>query len=333
MDFTRHTLSQTILYFILLLTVFWSKELFFGANIADVAGDEGLMPLAFEVIGWLDSIASVPVALSIGLLFVNSFFLTRIVVRNIVFLDKTYLPSLLFLIICSVDATIQMHYISQIVVFLLLCTIENIFKVYKRRNAVRQYFMGAFFVGIAALLFLPASLFFLSLFVNLILFHRFVWREWLVSLLGFLTPLFFYSYIYWCIDGNFWVLASEIPAVFDGMFLKRSLDITKIDIQGLIFIVLTIGLVGYAYVQFLMVRNRIRSRMARSYAYFLWFLLFCLVILICCFNTFDTLFPIMAIPLSVMISILFKQAENKIVASALFLSFVISALFANLYVG
>ena len=61
----------------------------------------GYMPLAVQGMEYVSSVPGLLLTLSVLLLFFNAFFLTRIVIRNVLFINRSYLPSLLFLLYCS----------------------------------------------------------------------------------------------------------------------------------------------------------------------------------------------------------------------------------------
>ncbi len=114
--------------------------------------------------------------------------------------------------------------------------------------------------------------------------------------------------------------------VFDDIFLRRSLNIFDMTVPQYIFIALVIGISVYGFIRMAMSVNHANTLTVRSYVYFVCLLTVLSITLALAYNTHDILLPMMAVPLSVIISMLFRQAPNLYVKNAIALVFLALAL-------
>ena len=82
--------------------------------------------------------------------------------------------------------------------FLMLFFLHFLFKVSEAKEPIPLAFNTSFILGIVALLYLPALLFILLLWIALMVFRVSQWRNYAVSLIGFLLPFVFaFTWYFW----------------------------------------------------------------------------------------------------------------------------------------
>ena len=138
LDLTRQSLLKTLLYFVLLAVIFWGAELLHPVRSGLVAAGHdtrAVTPMAGVPLGslidhWISFVPGVGILLSSLLVFINSFFVTRVVIRNVIFLERTYMPAIIYLLVSSGYYNSYMSFRPMLVAFLLLVALEIIFRSY-----------------------------------------------------------------------------------------------------------------------------------------------------------------------------------------------------------
>ena len=76
-------------------------------------------------------------------------------------------------------------------------SINFLFNTYRTDYALNKIYIAGFFISIASLFWAPLAIFILLIWISLLILRPFIGREWVVGLLGFLTPfLFIFVYYY-----------------------------------------------------------------------------------------------------------------------------------------
>ncbi len=334
-DFTRQSLLQTILYFLLLLAILWNRELFFVFQsfpevVVESLDQSGYMPLSMRCMAYVSSVPGLLLGLAVLLLFFNAFFLTRIVIRNVLFINRSYLPSLLFLLYCSLMTEMQLSVISQCVVLFFLLGFENLFMIPKADHTVKYTLNGSFFIGLSSLFYLPSVAFSLLVFVILFLYDRFSFREWLVAVIGFLAAPFFYSYFLWIVGEPFPAYYYQAVSVFKEIYQTGFFEWQSIPWPGYLLGGITFGYLLWSVTVFFKRAASLNIWTVKSYLFFLWMLLFSLILVVVFYATRITLFPIAAVPVTVLLTVLVRLINKQIVVNSLLGLLLIGILLFNM---
>jgi hypothetical protein len=110
--------------------------------------------------------------------------------------NRTYLPAFFFILISSSFIPAQQINPVLMGVFFIFLSMDFIFRTYRIEYALNEIYLSGFFIAFAALFWVPYLYFLVLIFISLIILRTFSLREWIVALLGFLTPLFFVFVIY-----------------------------------------------------------------------------------------------------------------------------------------
>ena len=153
----------------------------------------------FELLVWLTGGNSyILTFLALILLTSECLLLNRIVTGQEVLNTSTYLPGLMYGVYMSCCAQMTaMHPVLCANLFILLA-ISRLFGTHRKETAYSEVFDAGFYIAIATLFYVPAFVFLPLIWVSLIVVRAFVWREWVISFLGFIVPyLFVCMYFYW----------------------------------------------------------------------------------------------------------------------------------------
>ena len=158
------------------------------------------MPLFDQLTRWLIDFPRIAALFGILLVISEAFLLNYIVNENEVLNKQTYLPALMYIVLLSCSPVLlRLHPLLFSNLFLML-SINKLFGTYRQNTAFSQVFDSAFFVGLATLFYLPALVFFPVIWLSLLALRPFIWREWIIALIGLITPFFFILAYYYLID-------------------------------------------------------------------------------------------------------------------------------------
>lgn len=126
-------------------------------------------------------------------------FLYNYIINEHEFLPKrTYLPGLFYCVLMSSSpALFQYHPVIFANLFITLM-FNSLLNTYRQTLAFKSVFEAGLFLGIASLFYFPVALLFPLLLVSLVVFRPFIWKEWLIIVLGFVFPyLYVLTYYFW----------------------------------------------------------------------------------------------------------------------------------------
>lgn len=322
LDLTRQSLLNTILYFVLLATVFWGAELFDPASAVlahEVRGGEVInMPLGRLIHDFIVAWPVVGLLISSLLVFINALLVTRIVIRNVIFLERTYMPSIVYLLISSGYYNSYLSCLPLIVSLLLMVAAEMIFKSYNDRNlSTGRYLTIGFTVGLAGMVYAPALLFVVLLPVALMMFRLPNVREWISAFAGWMLPIFFTAYGVWLAGGHF---SEIVDTALEAIVTPKPM---VPSVQLLTYFEWTfIGCVALLFVlSMITFFSRLRSfklKQLKAYIFFIWVFIFTVAIitLVPCGSLY--MLPVTATPLAVIIPTYFNSRKPNFVSNFIY---------------
>lgn len=242
----------------------------------------------------------------------ESYILLRLNFSHIFIENKTYLPSVLFVLFSSVLAPFQQLYPLLIANLFLLLAINKAFLIDKNRNQFKRYFESGFYLGLGSLFYPNIYIFIFIIWLTQIVLRNFNWREWISSIFGLVTPFVFFMAILF--------LNNEIDGVFTRFFSilthsSQVLSFSSISIGAvgfllfIIFIALIIGLRTVAV-------KKISSR--KYFTLFTWFLLYTIVLFLAHPSVGYELLIALAIPSAIISSVFFTEIRSKWVSEIIF---------------
>jgi hypothetical protein len=156
-----------------------------------------------------------------GLLVFLQAIIFNIVVNNHGLLSKPgYLPALLYITGTSLFMPFLVLSPTLICNFLLIWIMDNFMKIGKSSNAIMIMFDIGMIIAAGTMIYFPFIVMLLMIWLTLLLYRSFNWREWLSGLVGFVIIFLFLGVYYYWNDqlGMFykiWLpLANKFPATF-----------------------------------------------------------------------------------------------------------------------
>ena len=126
-------------------------------------------------------------------LFLQGLYLNAITIRHRLFAKPTYVPLFCYLVLTSVMPGYSYFTAPLMVCWCLLVCFDVMLQFSQSGQPRKHIFNAGFMLSVAALFHFPAVFYFLLLVVALILLRPFTIGEWVVALIGYITPLYFFS--------------------------------------------------------------------------------------------------------------------------------------------
>lgn len=140
------------------------------------------------------------VFLTLGLTFIQGIFLNSII-NHYNFLGRpNFMVALMYMTLVSVFTPFLVLSPPLICNFITIWMLSKLFNIYKLNDVKGLMFDLGLIVGIGSLIYFPFIVMMLLLWISLIIFRPFNWREWVTPLLGFITIYFLLGVIYFWTD-------------------------------------------------------------------------------------------------------------------------------------
>lgn len=152
--------------------------------------------ITFNLDSYLSPTANVAIAILV--LFTQAILFNSIINKHNILGKSTFLPAASYIVVCSVFTPFLSFTPPLLCNFFLLFIFNKILVEYKNSNSIAAMFDLGLVVALGALFYFPFVGFLLLLWIALLLFKPFYWREWVSVLVGFLTLIFILGvYYYW----------------------------------------------------------------------------------------------------------------------------------------
>jgi hypothetical protein len=238
------------------------------------------------------------------------------VVNNYGFYTKnSYLPGFLFVLFLM---SFNQFYFSLSLIAYALCSfaIGYLFRITRQEDAKSPIFMASLLMGIAIVL-TPVLLPIIFVpWITLTMFRSFVWREWLLTLMGYSLPWVYYYAIIFIATGKLSYEKEGLVLVHETV----ALDWLHLLYYGLIFITILIS-----FFQFLIVMRtqliRFKKR-SRILFHIIWLSIF---ISLSYWYLYDTINILFILPLSIIVAVQILYSQKLFTANLLIGLWFISA--------
>jgi hypothetical protein len=261
--------------------------------------------------------------LAIGLMITQAFYLNFIVVKYKLFSQNSFIPAFGFLLITSFFPSLNFFSEQLIVNFFVLAGIDKMLGFSHAANARNQIFNAGFLISIPLLFQLSGSFFLIMLLVSLALLRPFQLVEWVVGLIGFFTPIYFFVCLLFLFDKmevlhhfSLFRINYLLPEFFKGLHL--------ILLLGL-FLLIAFGI--FALQQSL---PRVTIYVRRSWLLMICYCLLALCVIFCSSNTQFQGWILLMPPLSMIISQSFCLEKTKRFSSFTFYFSILLFIFSQL---
>ena len=318
--FFKSDQSISIILLPLFALLFW----IFGFVHPQVLDTAGSMPLYNLLIGGIINYKFFSIGIAVLLVIIESFTINHIINNHEILGKQSYMPALFYILLMSSSPFHLALHPGLFANLFLMLAMNQLFNIYRKEISFSQVFDAGLLIALASLFYLPSILLFPLVWIALIVFRPFIWREWIIALIGLIVP-----YLYLCVY-YFWQGSLDHIKEHLGFMVKaEGLNIVKMSGYSYFFIAIIILLVilslGNLFAG-LTVNNKLKAK--NSLILWSWFLLFSLF-----------MFPIysikyisfIAIPLSVFYANYFLQVKKEWWAEFLFLILIISIVLNQLF--
>lgn len=218
----------------------------------------GAMPLYALLLRLMPDVGLWSQLLAVAVLLAVAFYALYIGQKHIVIKQRSAMPALMLVLSASSIVEVQRLGPSLLASVLVLHALNCLFGIYTSKQPLDGIFRAALSLSLAVLLYAPAAPMVVLLFVGLVQLRPFLWREWVVALVGLLTPLLVYMLVLFvadipllqgwelfvrCLQGGtvlvappelgLWVLlvAFGLPALVALLYLMRHLAMLKMAVR------------------------------------------------------------------------------------------------------
>jgi len=212
--FFRNSLPFTFAVILTICALFWVLEFFtFGQNTHPAAFNQHslLFPSVANVFGgvpWVMWLTGAVFFIVFALMVIN------LNTKYIFIQERTFMPVLfLGLLVGFPDTGLVLTPVALFSLFFVFA-LNRIFSSYRKDNALPNFFEAAFIISFGSFFWIPGLIFIFVVFTGLAVFRQFNWREWVVTIAGFLTPLVFFELYQLFFNDKAWVLVNAISSAF-----------------------------------------------------------------------------------------------------------------------
>lgn len=200
--FFKSNNAAAFIFLPLLALIIWS----FGLFLPSIPPTEHAMPFydiisrAFSDIHWLNIIIAFVLVLT------EAFLLNYIINENAILTKQSYLPALFYVLFMSNNSAMLTTHPLLFANLFMLFAIDQHLNSYRKDKAFGEAFNAGLFVAVASLYYFPYIVFVPVLGIAFILLRPFIWREWVISLMGVVLPYCFVITFYFWMDTlpDFW---------------------------------------------------------------------------------------------------------------------------------
>lgn len=167
------------------------------------------------------------------LLLGQAFVVKNIADNYIPSIRNSMVPALVFLLLATSFPdwfTLKPYMIANLLLLFLLRKVQVF---YRQENVLKPAFDAGLLVGMMSLFYLPAAVFFILVWIALLTFRPFNWREWMVPIFGLIFPWMLILTLYFVFDSLGDLFLGVIPDSLEGMSL---------EVAGYMFYPIVLGL-------------------------------------------------------------------------------------------
>lgn len=159
------------------------------------------------------------VALNYSFIALGAIIISFIAVKQEVVEKQNYFPVFIFMLL-SVACLNPFQLSPQIFTnVFVLYAVYKLLKTYREENSLNQIYVAAFWLSVSSFISISSIINFPLFFITLLILRPFYWREWLVALLGFASPLMLFECVAYLSDFNQWYFIKAAQLFFNSLKL------------------------------------------------------------------------------------------------------------------
>ncbi|MBI9033775.1 MAG: hypothetical protein JEZ03_04830 [Bacteroidales bacterium] len=268
--------------------------------------------------GLLSQMSILANVIALALVFFQGFLLAGFSGRYNLLGRTNMLPALLFVLLSSFEH--HYNFLNPVLLsstFLILM-LHVVGRVGEKTEASKEMFDSGALIALASMFYVPSLFFVIFIWMTLVSYRIFRWREWVASMLGVILPYFFLIVIYFLNDQ----LNLRIEE-----FIKqlRLLDFTRIHLQAsdVIFFSLVLLMFIPALVRFVVTRNEKTIYIRRIISIVLNYLFTVVIMLVFVRDSYAVLMSLLFVPIALIISDYLSVLKKRYYKEFLFLVLIV----------
>jgi len=263
------------------------------------------------------------------LIFCEAMLIYHIIEKNEITETKSYLPSLVYIVLMSLQS--EMLSLHPIVIsnLFMLFALHKLMQTYRKETAYSEAFDTGFFISLAVLFYIPSVVFIILLWIGLLIIRPFIWREWVISFIGLVLPwIFLVFYYFW----NNKIDALEYDALYYTIITPRkSFNLLVFSYSEYLQITLLVVAAFFSSGRFLIDLNKSTVQSRSNLLLLLYFFILSFVSIFIAPSYSISYLSFLAIPFSVFFSNYLLNTKKEWIAEVLFLLLIISV-FINQFI-
>lgn len=260
-------------------------------------------------------------SISMGFLFSvgQAFLLNYIIYHHHILIKRSWLPALMFVVLTACTPGLLWLHPQLIAGLFLLGALHFLLGTYRMDKAFASVFNVGILIGFATLFYLPSIVFLLFALITIILLRPFIWREWVIMILGStIAPIYAGVYFFW--NDQLHYVTHEIilnPILHRDFFLKLPFEFY--------FLTAMIGLLLFVSAgRFLSGAGTSTLKTKKGISVMIWFLVFSLIAVLPAQNNAVAGIIFAIYPMSLFISNYFLLARRIWLAESIFILLLVS---------
>ncbi len=246
--------------------------------------------------------------------FLSAVLLNFITIHQEITSKNNFLPAFFYILISFTSAsTAPMKPILTANMFL-LASVYFTLNTYRQEHALPQFFNAGFCLGIATFFYIHYIILFPLLFISLGILRAFNWREWVITMLGIVTPL--YAFICLC-----YLSSKPVFFFYDKMIYLTNFQMPIISEFYIPILVISIVLFAFALFNYITkgFGGKVKTQKARYML--LWLLALCISIIFFEPQS-DVILLVGIIPLSIILGDYLAEIKQLKIANTLLVLFI-----------
>lgn len=303
LKFAKSNQPATVILIPLIGLVLWYNPFFLHQNISEPA--LSAMPLYGFLLKSLQFSPFLTKFFGFVLFLSISLYLNHLNTKYIFISERTYLPSIFYIIICSLVSRNVTLFSALPAALFLLFAIERIFDSYKDEKLSYNVLDAGLLLGIASLFYFKIIFFVIFFWSVLLVIRKFYWREWLYVVLGVLVPYLLLLSLYYLFNKDNKVI---FHAIKDNFTVYSHINLSKMQNISVSYLLLLL-LLSSQYIIHIFSSKKIFQR--KSYNLFLIAFLICVAIYFFIPSASLDLIYISAIPITFLFSNYFTRSRKS----------------------
>lgn len=309
----------------LFMLLLWGKALTTGVHYF-FSFDDSQMPLYFFISRHLGGSLYLSVILGFVLVALQVALFIRLNVKYILIENRSFLPAFLFIFITGSFFQLQRIHPAMIANIFIFLAIDRLLGSYRKEKAFSEVFDIYFLISLSSLFYFNAIYFIIFFWIAFITIKPFSLTEWIVSILGLITPYFFITSYYYLTDNLLaWLnlIKNNVHGISNKMLYMNN--------YYFIFFIFLFIFILISILYFIQGINIKKVVIRRYYTIFIFYILFCMVIFFLLHSSSIELLLIISMPVAFLLSYFLLSLKKRWIKEAWIVSLIIMLLLIQIF--